>query len=39
MFGERCGSKASATCIGVASIASATSDSALDCSGAKPPSG
>ena len=39
MFGERCSSQASATCIGVASSCVATSDSAVDCSGVKPPSG
>ena len=39
MFGDLCSSQASATCIGVAFRRAATSDSAVDCSGVKPPSG
>lgn len=39
IFGERCNSHASATCIGVALRFAATSESVEDCSGVKPPSG
>ena len=39
MLGARCSSHASATCIGVAPSSFATSDSAVDCSGVKPPTG
>src|SRR5690606_930604 len=39
IFGERCSSHASATCIGVAPSESATACSPEDCSGVKPPSG
>ena len=39
IFGERCNSHASATCIGVAPRLVATSESVEDCSGVKPPSG
>lgn len=36
IFGERCNSHASATCIGVAPKLAATSESVEDCSGVKP---
>ena len=39
MLGARRRSQASATCIGVALSRVATSDSAVDCNGVKPPSG
>lgn len=39
IFGERCNSHASATCMGVAPRLAATSDSVEDCSGVKPRAG
>lgn len=39
IFGERCNSHASATCIGVAPRLAATSESVDDCSGVKPRAG
>ena len=39
IFEDRCGSYASATCIGVTPNRAATADSVDDCSGVKPPSG
>ena len=39
IFGDRCSSQASATCIGVVRSRSATVDRVDDCSGVKPPSG
>jgi len=39
IFGDRCNSQASATCIGVAPNRSAISLSSVDCSGENPPSG
>ena len=39
VFGDRCSSHASATCIGVASSRPATDANVVDCSGENPPSG